>query len=232
MARALRDDWCEEGGVLILFPRETETQREFIQLVRYCHDKKAQPAPRCTSSPGQRRLIKSRSRQRADALRWLRGRKTGGYIVPYLECQSLKWVLDCVSPASLGTESLNEQPIRNCEADGERAEQTTARRHETVLNVLHKSVADIQRNQICLTRSSDNFLLCQVSTKSNTPGEMFRQYTAALVAIKRGIFDKIFRQFAAAVVATEQDIFDEMSAQFPAKCAETEPGKPKRDCFS
>lgn len=66
------------GGLLILFPRETETQREFIQLVRYCHDKKAQPAPRCTSSPGQRRLIKSRRRQRADALRWLRGRKTGG----------------------------------------------------------------------------------------------------------------------------------------------------------
>lgn len=24
----------------------------------------------------------------------------GGYIVPYLECQSLKWVLDCVSPVS------------------------------------------------------------------------------------------------------------------------------------
>lgn len=71
-----------------------------------------------------------------------------------------------------------------------------------------------------------------MSTKSNTPGEMFRQYIAALVAIKRGIFDKIFRQFAAAVVATEQDIFDEMSAQLPAKCAETEPGRPKRDRFS
>lgn len=71
---------ARRGGVLILFPRETETQREFIQLVRYCHDKKAQPAPRCTSSPGQRRLIKSRSRQRADALRWLRGRKTGGIL--------------------------------------------------------------------------------------------------------------------------------------------------------
>lgn len=60
---------------------------------------------------------------------------------------------------------------------------------------------------------------------------MFWQYTAALVAIKRGIFDKIFRQFAAAVVATEQDIFDEMSAQFAAKFKETEPGKPKNNLF-
>lgn len=100
MARALRDDWCEEGGATHPFPsgdRNTEGVHSISQILP------RQKGPTCSPlhlrpRPETANQIKKQTKSGRTPL--VEREEDGGYIVRYLECQSLKWVLDCVSPVS------------------------------------------------------------------------------------------------------------------------------------